>query len=135
MQDRNHIERTLRKAYADRARGDLDAIAAAFADDAHFQLAGSAEASAVAGRSKGGAEFRQHLTGLISTFEMRDPTILSMVIEGPKAAVHWRAHVRSTVTGMEATTELFDLVEFKDGKISSFLEFCDTALAARMMGK
>jgi ketosteroid isomerase-like protein len=31
-------------------------------------------------------------------------------------------------------TDLFDLVEIENGRIKSFIEFCDTALAARMMG-
>ena len=55
------------------------------------------------------------------------------VIEGSKAAVHWRSKVRSSLTGETVVTELFDLVEFEDGRISSFLQFCDTALAHRLM--
>lgn len=56
-----------------------------------------------------------------------------MLIDGSKAAVQWHARIRSTVTGETVDTDLFDLLEMDDGRISSFLEFCDTALAARMM--
>jgi ketosteroid isomerase-like protein len=47
--------------------------------------------------------------------------------------VHWRVTARAPASGQSAVTELFDLVEVKNGRIASFLEFCDTALAARMM--
>jgi ketosteroid isomerase-like protein len=124
----------LRDAYAARCRGDIDTICKAFCDDVHYEMAGSTEASPVAARVKGGANFRQMLGQQIKLFEMSDPEILSMVIEGDKAAVRWRAKVRSTVTGQAVTTELFDFIEFKDGRIASFVELCDTAMAAKMMG-
>jgi ketosteroid isomerase-like protein len=41
--------------------------------------------------------------------------------------------MRSSVTGQTVETDLFDLIEMEDGRIASFLEFCDTALAARLM--
>ena len=47
--------------------------------------------------------------------------------------MHWRGKIRSTLTGEVVDTELVDLFELQDGRISSFVEFCDTALAARLM--
>ena len=135
MSDRDHIERTLRQIYQDRAAGKIDAIVGAFADDAKFRLAGSADASPVCAESRGGQQFREHLAGLVKAFQMYDPHIQRMLIDGSRAAVHWRVHVTSTATGKSATTELFDLVEFENGKISSFTEFCDTALAASLIAK
>ena len=37
------------------------------------------------------------------------------------------------ITGQTVETDLFDLIEMEDGRIKSFYEFYDTALAARMM--
>jgi ketosteroid isomerase-like protein len=134
MTDRDTIERTLRDAYAARCSGDIEAICSIFNDDVHYEMAGSQEASPIAARVKGSPGFREMLGQQIKIFEMTDPEILSMVIDGEQAAVRWRAKVRSTVTGHTVTTELFDFIEFKDGRISSFVELCDTALAQRMMG-
>lgn len=134
MTDRATIEKTLRDAYAARCRGDMEAICEVFCDDVQYQMAGSTEASPIAARVEGAPGFRQMLGQQIKIFEMSDPEILSMVIEGEKAAVRWRAKVRSTLTGHSVTTELFDFVEFKDGRIVSFVELCDTAMAAKMMG-
>jgi ketosteroid isomerase-like protein len=132
MTSREDIERALRDVYAARQRGDLDAIGRIFAPHARFQMAGS-NASPVAVRVEGAEQYRPLLAGMIKTFEVLDHQIVSMLIDGSKAAVQWRARLRSTITGETVETDLFDLIEMEDGRIRSFLEFCDTALAARMM--
>ena len=132
MSDRTQMEKTLRAAYAARKRGDLDALAGIFAPHARFQMAGS-NASPIARKVVGAAEFRPLLAGMIQTFEILDYTIVSMLIDGEAAAVQWHAKMRSSVTGQTVETDLFDLIEMEDGRIASFIEFCDTALVARLM--
>ena len=133
MSDRSQIERVLKEAYAARKRGDVDGILRLFSVDAHFQMAGSISASPMPLRTAGTTEFRTALDRLIRTFEWVDQEILRMLIDGSRAAVHWRGKIRSTVTGETVDTELVDIVEFKDDRIVSFIEFCDTALATRLM--
>jgi ketosteroid isomerase-like protein len=132
MSGREDMERTLRDAYAARQRGDLDALGCLFAPHARFQMAGSS-ASPIATLVEGAEQYRPLLAGMIKTFEVLDHKIVSMLIDGSKAAVQWRAKMRSSVTGETVDTDLFDLIEMEGGRITSFLEFCDTALAARMM--
>jgi ketosteroid isomerase-like protein len=132
MMDRASIESLVRDAYAARLRGDVEGACAHFADDAQFALAG-AETSPVAVRCSDCETLRKVMSGLVAAFEFKDHEILSLIVEGPKAAVHSRALVRATGTGQEAWTEFADLVTVRDGKIASFVQFCDTALAARMM--
>jgi ketosteroid isomerase-like protein len=132
MTSRADIERILRDAYAARQRGDLDALAGIFAPHARFQMAGS-NASPIATLVEGAEQYRPLLAGMIKTFEILEHDILTMLIDGSKAAVQWRARMRSIVTGETVETDLFDLLEIEDGRITSFYEFCDTALAARMM--
>jgi ketosteroid isomerase-like protein len=81
----------------------------------------------------GAEQYRPLLAGMIKTFELLDYTIVTMLIDGNAAAVHWRAKFRSNINGQTVETDLFDLVELEDGRVTSFLEFCDTALAARLM--
>jgi ketosteroid isomerase-like protein len=96
-------------------------------------MAGARETSPVAVRATDNISFRQVINGLIETFEWLDQEILAMIIDGARAAVHWRGRIRSKVTGEEVVTELVDLLTVAGGKIQTFVEFCDTALAARMM--
>jgi ketosteroid isomerase-like protein len=71
---------------------------------------------------------------LITVFEWVDQTILTMVVEGSHAAVHWRGTIHSSATGETVDTELMDIFSIENGRIASLVEFCDTALAARLMG-
>jgi ketosteroid isomerase-like protein len=131
--ERAMIERTIKDAYAARKRGDVDSIVKMFAENAHFQLAGAYVTSPVAVETMSSGDLKAALTALVATFEWLEQDIQSILVEGDKAAVHWRGKIRSTVTGEIVDTELVDLFELTDGRISSFVEFCDTALAARLM--
>jgi ketosteroid isomerase-like protein len=134
MSDRSSVEKVLREAYEARVRGDIDTIGRIFAENARFEVAGSSQVSAIPARVEGAGQIRPLIGQQIKTFQMSDLRILSMIIEGGKAAVHWRVKVHSSVTGETADTQLVDIVEVKDGRIASFVEFCDTALASRLMG-
>jgi len=134
MTERAEIERLVHEAYATRVRNDLEGVCRLFAPDAKFQMAGASHASAVPLTSVGAAEYRLALAQMIKTFALSDHTILDLLIDGDKVAVHWRANVRSTLTGEAVVTDVVDLLEVKDGRIASFTEFCDTAMAARLLG-
>jgi ketosteroid isomerase-like protein len=134
MTDRAEIERIIHTAYAARKAGDLDAIGKVFAGNAVFRVSGSSAASPVALKAEGAKSMQSALKEMITVFEWVDQEILSIVVEGQKAAVHWRGTIRSTATGETVKTELVDLFEIDGGRISSLTEFCDTALAARLMG-
>lgn len=134
MTGRAAIESALRDAYAARVRGDLDGVCRHFADDATFAMAGSTDASPVPVRCEGCDTIRGAMARLIAGFRFIDHQILSIIVEGSRAAVHARLRVRSEATGKEEVTETADLVTFKDGKIASFVQFCDTAMAAKLVG-
>jgi ketosteroid isomerase-like protein len=71
----------------------------------------------------GVGEFRPLLAVMIKTFKLRDQVILAILIDGMKAAVHWRAGVHSRITGTMVLTEFVTLVEIRGGRIASYLEF------------
>ena len=123
MTERLEIDRLLRELYAARLRGDLDGVCRSFSDDAVFQIAGAGQVSPVSNRAVGVGEFRPLLAVMIKTFKLRDQIILAILIDGRKAAVHWRAGVYSRVTGTMALTEFVTLVEIRDARIISYLEF------------
>ena len=67
-------------------------------------------------------EFRPLLALLIKTFRLGDLKIHSITIDGAQATVHWRANVRSRITGTNVPTELMDIVEVRDCSIANFNE-------------
>jgi ketosteroid isomerase-like protein len=123
MTEREQIDGLLRGLYAARLRGDLDGMCKAFTDDAVFQIAGAGQVSAVSNRAVGVGEIRPLLAVMIKTFKLRDQVIQDILIDGLKAAVHWRAGVHSRITGTMALTEFVALVDIRDGRIASYLEF------------
>jgi ketosteroid isomerase-like protein len=132
MASRDDVERLLRGIYAARQRGDLDAICEIFAPDARLELAGSHQSPAVA-RTHGHDQLRSLVARMIQTFEMLDHSVATILVDGGKAAVQWRATLRSSVTGEVVTTDLFDLIEIENGRVKSCLQFCDTALAEPLL--
>lgn len=135
MNERAEIERIIRQAYAARKRNDLEACLKVFADKPVFRMAGAPVTSPVATASRGQIEVREAIGRLIQSFEWIDHTIVSIIIDGSKAAVHGRVKLESTATGDVVETDVADFIEIRDGRITSFIEFCDTALAARLMGR
>ena len=123
MTDRLVIDRLLRELYAARAHGDLDGVCRTFSHDAKFQLAGASHASPIAITAVGIDEIRSWLALMLKTFQIYDQTILSLLIDGANAAVHWRARIHSRITGVAVVTELVDLVQIRDGRIASYTEF------------
>jgi ketosteroid isomerase-like protein len=123
MTGRSDVERLLRGLYDARARGDLDGMCAAFADEADFRVAGATRASPIAIAAKGLGQIRPWLALMVKTFQLSDLEVVSVIVEGDAAAAHWRANILSRVTGVLVPTELIDLVRVCDGKISGYTEF------------
>jgi ketosteroid isomerase-like protein len=126
MTDRAEMVRVLEEVYAARKTNDVKQILECFAE--HGRYAAVGKESAAAGR----AAQTSALGGVVGAFELLDYKIHCMVIEGPHAAVHWRGKFRATATDKVAETDLLDLVEVRDGRIVSFNNYFDTALAARL---
>jgi ketosteroid isomerase-like protein len=123
MTSRLELERLLQELYSARVSGQRDALCRLFAEDALFRITGSSDGKPIAICARGIEEVRPWLTMLVKTFRLADHEILSMVIEGERAAVHWRASVHSRITGAMARTEFVDLVHTMGGRIGSYVEF------------
>lgn len=119
---RADFERLLAELYDARAAGALERLCALFGPDALFKISGSSDGKPIALSARGTDEVRSWLAVLVKTFRLTRYEIISMVIDGPKAAVHWRASIHSRITGASVPTELVDLVEMRDGRIGAYVE-------------
>jgi len=128
MANRETMRVLIEQAYAARARGDADALMSAFHADSIFEFKGDKRALEMAGVTEGHADIRELMTGFIAAFEFTDREILSMIIEGDDACVHSRLRIIYRPKNESFTTDVIDLLKFKDGKIASLVEFADTAL-------
>jgi len=129
MTDRSETEAFIKKFYAARIDGDMETLAKSFAGDARFQISGSPAASMLATFIEGHDGVMGLIQTIVDSFALEDFKILDLLIDGDKVAVRWRATVNQVTSGETYETELADFIEMKDGKVVSFTEFLDTALA------
>ena len=133
MTDREAILALIEQAYEARKTGNIEGIMSHFHLDGKFELVGSKSHTAAAGSAQGHQEIRATLTGLISAFEFVERDIVSIVIDGERAAVHSRVKLRFIPKDKAVTTDLLDVWKFENGKIVELTEFADTALINDLM--
>ena len=123
MSDRSEIENRLHELHAARLRGDLAAMCRVFADDAVFEIAGSSNGQRVEISASDLRDFKPWLSMMVKTFRLSDYALLSLIVDEPRAAAHWRVQIHSKITGQVVPTELIDLLELRDGRIVRYTEF------------
>jgi len=121
--NRLEFEKLLSDLHSARTEGRLDPLCGLFAPQATFKIAGASEGKPIAITAHGSAEIRAWLAVMLKTFKLTRYERLSLVIEGVRAAVHWRVDIHSKITGVVIPTELVDLVEVTDGRIAAYREF------------
>ena len=133
--NRVEIDKLLRSAYDARIRGHLDEMLGHFSDGAHFSVVGSPAASPVPATAFGHAAIREVLRRLTDSIEFLAAEIRDIIVdpETGHAAVHSRVRIRARGSDQEAETELVDLIRIEGGRIVSFRQFADTALASHLL--
>ena len=108
---------------------------ALFADDVVFDFNGLGTGlPSMAAAVRGKPAVRRLMTEFIDNFHFSDWQEVSFVVEGDKAALHWRANVTFTQSGRSHRFDVFDLLTFRDGKIVEFRQSTDTATIRSMLG-
>jgi len=121
--ERLAAEQLLHKLYAARVAGQVEPLCALFHPGARFRIAGSSDGNPIALIASGALDIRSWLAILLKTFRLERYEQLSMLLDGARAAVHWRADIHSRITGSVVGTELVDLIEINSGLIVSYVEF------------
>jgi len=123
MSDRSQVEQLVKELHAARLAGDLERLCRVFSPDARLRIAGSRDGKPIAIDASRIARIRPWLSILVKTFRLRGYELLSLTIEGTSAAAHWRVDIESKITGISIPTELVDLIEVRNGQITSQIEF------------
>jgi ketosteroid isomerase-like protein len=123
MSERELIAARINELHAARVKGDLAGMCRTFAEDSTFQIAGASDGKPIAINAKSLREFKPWLAMMIRAFRLSDYELRALIVEGPRAAAHWRVHIHSKITGTSTPTELVDLVEVRGDRIVSYTEF------------
>jgi ketosteroid isomerase-like protein len=116
-------ERIIQQLHAARVGGDLAGLCRLFAEQGRFEIVGASADKPIAIRANGLAQFKPWLSMMVKVFRLSEYSLLSLVVEWPRATAHWRADIYSKVTGVTVSTELVDLVELSEDRILSYTEF------------
>ena len=123
MAARADVERMIRELHAARVGGDLSGLCRLFADQGRYEIIGASADKPIAIRTTGLVDLRPWLAMMVRVFRLSNYALLSLVVEWPRAAAHWRADIYSKVTGVTVPTELVDLVEIGEEHVLSYTEF------------
>jgi ketosteroid isomerase-like protein len=121
--ERAVAERMVRQVHTARVGGDLPALCRLFADHGRYEIVGASADKPIAIRTTSIAELRPWLAMMVKVFRLSDYSLLSLVVEWPRATAHWRTDIYSKVTGVTVPTELIDLLELSEDRILSYTEF------------
>jgi len=121
--ERAVVERMIRELHAARVGGDLSGLCRLFADQGRYEIIGASADKPIAIRTTGIVDLRPWLAMMVKVFRLSNYALLSLVVEWPRAAAHWRADIYSKVTGVTVPTELVDLVEIGEERVLSYIEF------------
>ena len=124
MDTRVTIESVLDQAYAARRSNDAAGATALFADEGRFGANGAPHV-------KDRTERADAMKAMFDAFEVVEFHEHCRIIDPPRAVVHWRGKFR-TSNGQVGDTDILDLIEVWDGRISSLTTFFDTAYAAAL---
>ena len=117
MAERAVVERMIRELHAARVGGDLPGLCRLFADQGRYEIIGASADKPIAIRTTGIVDLRPWLAMMVKVFRLSNYALLSLVVEWPRAAAHWRADIYSKVTGVTVPTELVDLVEIGEERV------------------
>ncbi len=114
------MKAAIRSGYAARLAGDVPKMLSFFTEDAEFAfnvegLNLSADGAPVRGRTALEAIF----TALVEAFQLEDWKEISLIADGDRAVLHWRANVKSIKTGVSGVFDVVDLITFRDGLFAS----------------
>ena len=116
-------ERMIRELHAARVGSDLAGLCRLFADQGRYEIVGASADKPIAIRASGIAEFRPWLAMMVKVFRLSDYTLLSLVVEWPRATAHWHVDIYSKVTGVTILSKLVDLGGAERRSILSYTEF------------
>jgi ketosteroid isomerase-like protein len=121
--ERAELEHIVRELHQARLAGNLPGMCRLFAERGHFEIAGASADKPIAIRVDSLANFRPWLAMMTKVFRLSGYERLSLIVEPPRLAAHWRVDILSKVTGTTVPTELVDLIEVRDQRIVGYREF------------
>lgn len=126
----NENTQIVKQGYERFGSGDIDGLLELFSEDIHWKtpdINGSPFTSEIHGKDN----VRDFFGLLVETEEFTNFEPKEFITEGNKVVVLGRSAGNVTTTGRNFETDWVHIFTVKDGKVTGFLEFFDTAVMER----
>ncbi|MCZ8183063.1 MAG: nuclear transport factor 2 family protein [Beijerinckiaceae bacterium] len=117
-----------------RAAGDVEAVLAELSDDVHYEVMGQIAGQPISPVIRGRVALRSHFKGLFERWVWNGMTVRNIVIGTDNAAVETTGTMIHTVSNQRFQTDFCAMLGFRDGKISTIREYCDSFTIVRIAG-
>jgi ketosteroid isomerase-like protein len=105
--DRRAAVKLIKALYDARSHGDLAAVEKLITPDASLQQIGSPEHNRMLMQASGSKEFVQAVKNLSEALELSNFEIITLLVDGPKIAVHLRCDIRHLGSDRSAKMDLW----------------------------
>lgn len=122
--------RVVKDAYAAFQRGDIPGVLSNFTEDADWFTPGTSDAIPHAGRTRGHVGMTQFFSKLAETENITHFEPREFIAQGDKVVVVGNYRGTVTATSREFDIDWLQVFTLRDGKITSFREYLDTAALA-----
>ncbi len=130
---RNRREHFLRDYWTDRLKFGSTAIESRFTENCEMHFIGDPSTIAFARLHRGIAETRALIDATDREFEILSFRIEHILVDGDRAALHWRTGVRHRGTSARGHLVSFDHILLRGDRIAAITGFFDTAETIRWM--
>ncbi len=131
--DRKEVEAAVENALRIRQSNSPSDVVRLFADSTRFRMAGSPDDSEIARSASTREELLTALSELVATWRWIGFEVLSLIVEGNKAAVRYHLRADHVPSSESVEIEVLDEMSFDaEGKILEFVEFLDTAKTEKL---
>jgi ketosteroid isomerase-like protein len=116
----------VQELYAAYKRGDRDQVASLIADDVDWMIYGPMEIFPFTGHRHGKAAALASLAGITKDYELARYDLEAVAVDGDRAAVMSDVAFTQRATGRLLRFRIADFLQFRNGRLVEFREFCDS---------
>ena len=122
------------RLYGARIAGDVDAVLAELNDDIHYAVMGQIAGQPLSPPISGRVALRTHFKGLFERWLWTGMAVHSIIVGAESVAAEASGTMTHTVSNQRFSTDVCAVLGFRDGKISTIREYCDSFTIVRIAG-
>lgn len=122
----------IERLYSARMAGDVEAVLAEVNDDVHYAVMGQIAGQPLAPAIRGRIALRSYFKGLFERWLWDGMAVRTIIIGEESAAVETGGAMIHTVSNQRFTTDVCAVLGFRDGKVSTIREYCDSFTIVRI---